>query len=106
ADVRACPGVPGERLMLKWFTRWFWYGLGYWGAAFNLLFGHSMRVFGHHRVPKTGPLLVVANHESFYDPMLAGMGLGRKAAFMPRKTLYRSKALAKFMERVGTFAVD
>jgi 1-acyl-sn-glycerol-3-phosphate acyltransferase len=92
--------------MLQGFSRWFWYGLGYWSSGLILLLGHSMRIFGHHRVPKTGPLLVIANHESFYDPILAGMGMGRKVAFMARKTLYKSRALARFMERVGTFAVD
>jgi 1-acyl-sn-glycerol-3-phosphate acyltransferase len=86
--------------------RWLWYNTGYWVFALLYYFGYSYRFFGQHRVPRSGPVLIIANHESFWDPPMVGIAMPRRVAFMARKTLYNSKALAKFMENVGTFAVD
>jgi 1-acyl-sn-glycerol-3-phosphate acyltransferase len=90
-------------------TAWsirFWYGVGYGFFSLFLLFFYSFRFFGQHRVPAAGPILIVANHESFWDPPLVGVAVRRRVAFMARKTLFNSKLLAWFMTRVGAFAVD
>jgi 1-acyl-sn-glycerol-3-phosphate acyltransferase len=86
--------------------RWLWYTTGYWFFALLYFFGYSYRFFGQHRAPQTGPLLIIANHESYWDPPMVGIAVKRRVAFMARKTLYNTKALAKFMENVGTFGVD
>src|SRR5688572_518755 len=86
--------------------QWLWYNAGYWVFALLYFFGYSYRFFGQHRVPRTGPVLIIANHESFWDPPMVGVAMPRRVAFMARKTLYNSNALAKFMENVGTIAVD
>lgn len=48
---------------------------------------YRVRVFGKENVPKDGPLLVVCNHQSFFDPMLSQTWIWRPFYFVPRDTL-------------------
>lgn len=41
------------------------------------------------RVPRSGAVILIANHQSFLDPPLIGVGLTRYCHFMARKTLFR-----------------
>ncbi|QOJ14448.1 MAG: 1-acyl-sn-glycerol-3-phosphate acyltransferase [Planctomycetia bacterium] len=47
------------------------------------------RVHHANRVPASGPVLLVCNHQSYVDPVLAGQGLWRECHFMARDTLFR-----------------
>lgn len=47
------------------------------------------RVIGLERVPSTGPLLIVANHLSFYDPLLLGIILPRRVWFFTKSEIFR-----------------
>lgn len=40
-------------------------------------------------IPKTGKLVVIANHQSFLDPPLIGIGMPRSCNYMARETLFR-----------------
>jgi 1-acyl-sn-glycerol-3-phosphate acyltransferase len=47
------------------------------------------RVRGLENVPATGPLLVVANHLSWYDPLLLGLILPRRVWFFTKVEMFR-----------------
>ncbi len=47
------------------------------------------RVSGRERVPGSGPLLVVANHLSWYDPILLAGILPRRAWFFAKEEVFR-----------------
>jgi 1-acyl-sn-glycerol-3-phosphate acyltransferase len=47
------------------------------------------RVIGLERVPLNGPLLIVANHLSFYDPLLLGVALPRRIWFFTKSEIFR-----------------
>lgn len=47
------------------------------------------RVSGREHVPLQGPLLVVANHLSWYDPILLGVVLPRRAWFFTKVEMFR-----------------
>jgi 1-acyl-sn-glycerol-3-phosphate acyltransferase len=83
-----------------------WYRLGYSFFHLFLLSFYSLRYFHRHRVPADGPLIIVANHESFWDPPIVGCAIGRQVSYMARKTLFDHKVLAWLMDRVGAFPVD
>lgn len=87
-------------------TRQIWYICGYPLAAFLGVSLFSLRVFGRQHIPWHGPLLVVANHQSFLDPFLVGLAVGRRLTYLARKTLYRSRLLAYFMPRLGAVPLD
>jgi len=47
------------------------------------------RVSGREHVPLQGPLLVVANHLSWYDPILLGVVLPRRVWFFTKVEMFR-----------------
>ncbi|MEM6394605.1 MAG: lysophospholipid acyltransferase family protein [Planctomycetota bacterium] len=79
------PGQPLYRIL--------WWHL-YHGICF-LAFVPLYRFRAHHvhRIPRTGPILFVANHQSYYDPIIVGLGAHFRQFFaMARATLWRSRA--------------
>ncbi|MCG3129039.1 MAG: 1-acyl-sn-glycerol-3-phosphate acyltransferase [Phycisphaerae bacterium] len=59
---------------------------------------------GQQRVPLTGGVLILSNHQSYLDPILVGMPLFREAAFMARDTLFRG-ALGRLIRHLNAFPV-
>ena len=57
---------------------------------FRVCFGVFFRARFHHpeRVPARGPVILAANHASFFDPPLIGSGLRRMVNFLARDTLF------------------
>ena len=45
-------------------------------------------VRGREHVPETGPLLIVANHLSWFDPLLLGVILPRRAWFFTKSEIF------------------
>jgi 1-acyl-sn-glycerol-3-phosphate acyltransferase len=73
-------------------------------AAYTLAWG--LRTEGSRHVPRTGPVLILANHESFLDPAAVGLAVRRPIGYLARKTLFRSRLFAALMPRLGAVAVD
>lgn len=65
----------------------YWLGWTFFRSAFHALFG--LRVVHAERLVIDGPVLVVANHESFIDPPLVGTLYREAIWFLARKTLFR-----------------
>ncbi|MER7079120.1 lysophospholipid acyltransferase family protein [Saccharopolyspora kobensis] len=63
-----------------------------------------VRVHRADRVPRTGPLVMVANHSSLLDgPLLLGM-LPRPAVFLIKQEMFKG-ALGWFLRRIGQIGV-
>lgn len=82
-----------------------WYSFNYAAAwtVYNLAFSH--RDSGWQNVPRSGPLLILANHASFLDPLAVGLAVRRQVYYMARKSLFRG-AFGKYLHSVGTLPVD
>jgi 1-acyl-sn-glycerol-3-phosphate acyltransferase len=50
---------------------------------------YRLRYSGLKNIPPTGPVLVVSNHQSHFDPPLIGTGCWRRMNYLARKTLFR-----------------
>lgn len=73
-----------------------------------LLFTHLIcryRVYGLERVPESGPLLIVGNHLSWYDPILFGVVLRRRVWFFTKSEIFRWPLVGKVCEATGQIRV-
>jgi 1-acyl-sn-glycerol-3-phosphate acyltransferase len=64
------------------------------------------RSIGAHHVPKTGPVLALANHQSFLDPVLVGLAIPRYVRFVHRQTLKKNPVLAWVMASLRAIPID
>jgi 1-acyl-sn-glycerol-3-phosphate acyltransferase len=71
-----------------------------------LTFGFSYRTQGQRNIPRTGPVLLIANHQSWLDPILVGLASPRHLCFLARKTLFKNSVLSWIMRSLNTAAVD
>jgi 1-acyl-sn-glycerol-3-phosphate acyltransferase len=47
------------------------------------------RSYRSERIPDTGPVVILSNHQSHFDPVLVGAASRRPLSFLARKTLFR-----------------
>ena len=66
-----------------------WYAM--WQQVARVLFivVFGIRVFHRERLPAAGGVLVVSNHQSYLDPILAAVGMPRPFQPMARESLFR-----------------
>ncbi len=82
-----------------------WYRFCRAGAQALFLLVARGRVFGRHHVPRTGGGLLVCNHQSFFDPILAALAIPRECHFMARDTLFRNPWFRRLITSLNAFPV-
>jgi 1-acyl-sn-glycerol-3-phosphate acyltransferase len=67
-----------------------------------------LRVDGLDSVPEAGPLLVVPNHDSQWDPVLVGLALRprRRLRFLARASLWRIPGLGPLLYAMGQIPIS
>ncbi len=65
----------------------------------------DLKVYGKENVPKTGGVLLVANHQSFLDPAVLGVQLKRKASFLAKSELFENPVFGWVIRRCNAFPV-
>ncbi len=82
-----------------------WYRfLQFWTQhLFVLLF--RIRTFGRERIPKEGGVLLIANHQSFLDPIIVSVGLPRQVCYFAREDLFRGRFFHWLIRSLGAFPV-
>jgi 1-acyl-sn-glycerol-3-phosphate acyltransferase len=83
-----------------------WYDACYWLSATVMTFGFSLRTEGHRNVPRDGPALLLANHQSYIDPILVGLAVRRHPVFLARQSLFRYQPLAWLMRSLHAVPVN
>jgi len=81
------------------------YAVARWGVRIAALLGGRFRCFHKDRVPLRGGVLIVCNHQSFLDPLLAALALNRECSFMARSTLWNHQFLGKLIGRFNAYPV-
>lgn len=64
------------------------------------------RARGVERVPKTGGGLVLINHQSSLDPLLAGMALQRPISFVARHSLFSLPVIGWILRRTYVLPIN
>jgi 1-acyl-sn-glycerol-3-phosphate acyltransferase len=83
-----------------------WYDCVYWSSFTFFTFGFSLRHDGWNNVPKTGPLLVLANHQSMFDPVLVGLSSRRYLSYLARKNLFSQPVLAPLIRSLNAIPIE
>ncbi len=82
----------------------------YWAARamlvpFFLVYLRLHRI-GREHLPRSGPLLLAANHRSFLDPFVIGTLVRRPVYYMAKRELFESRLQAWILNALGAFPVD
>ncbi|GDY01630.1 1-acyl-sn-glycerol-3-phosphate acyltransferase [Planctomycetota bacterium] len=65
-----------------------------------------LAVEGAHHVPRTGPVLIVANHASYLDPPVLGCATRRVVQFLAQSGLAKRGLLRWWLQKVGVVLID
>ncbi|WP_369769923.1 lysophospholipid acyltransferase family protein [Gloeocapsa sp. PCC 73106] len=88
-----------------WFNLCLYYGFKWSVVAplFHLYF--RGRIEGRENVPQRGPVVVVSNHASYFDPPLLSNCVGRPVAFMAKEELFSIPLLKQGIRLYGAYPV-
>lgn len=107
ATKRPPPGAnPFDYLAEARWLPFAFYECIYFLSAFAMVLGFSLRIRGSRHVPRTGPVLLIANHQSFLDPDLVGLAARRHLAYLARKTLFEHSAFAWLIRMLNAVPID
>jgi 1-acyl-sn-glycerol-3-phosphate acyltransferase len=65
-----------------------------------------MQRVGREHLPRSGPLLLAANHRSFLDPFVIGTLVRRPVYYMAKRELFEKRWQAWILNALGAFPVD
>jgi 1-acyl-sn-glycerol-3-phosphate acyltransferase len=68
--------------------------------------GFSFRYEGNRNVPRSGPILAVANHQSFLDPPAIGVAFERRLIYLARKSLFKNRFFAGWIRGLNAVPID
>jgi 1-acyl-sn-glycerol-3-phosphate acyltransferase len=83
-----------------------WYELSRGVCAMGMTFGFSLRTEGRRHVPARGPALLIANHQSFLDPIVIAVAARRRPGALARKSLFRHPAFAWLIRSFNAIPVN
>lgn len=63
------------------------------------------KVQGADNMPKEGPVILVINHVSMWDPVVAASSVSRRVSFMAKEELFSIPILGKLFSKLGAFPV-
>jgi len=66
---------------------------------------HRFRWLGREYVPRNGPVIFAANHQSFYDPVLLSLAAGRRVTYLAMEHYFGYPLLGRLMRFYGAVSV-
>jgi len=85
-------------------TALYWLARSFLQPFFLIYFRTSRKGMAH--IPKSGPVIVTANHRSFLDPFVIGCCLRRPIYYVAKKELFSHRIGGWLISRLGAFPVN
>ncbi|MBI4860904.1 MAG: 1-acyl-sn-glycerol-3-phosphate acyltransferase [Candidatus Riflebacteria bacterium] len=79
--------------------------MAWWGAAEMWWLGVSYDLEGAEKLPRSGPFIVVANHQSLLEVFVYG-SMGRPFVYIMKKEFARIPFLGWFLKQIGQVFLD
>ncbi len=83
-----------------------WYYIARFICQWFCLTFFGIRAYGQRNVPRRGPVILASTHQSFLDPILVQVGLGRLAWIMARQTLFDNRLFSMLIRSLRAFPID
>ena len=83
-----------------------WYALVHFASRVAALSVFDYRCYNGGVVPQSGAVILAANHQSFLDPWLVGLGQPRACSYLARDTLFRVPGFGRLIASVNAFPVS
>ena len=84
----------------------FYYWLGYHLSRSLARLFYGFRIIHRERVIQTGPVILAVNHQSFFDPPLAGNAADRPIFFLAKKSLMDVPVLGWLLPKLNVIPVN
>jgi 1-acyl-sn-glycerol-3-phosphate acyltransferase len=65
-----------------------------------------IRCEGRHKMPDEGAVLICANHQSFFDPVLIGLTFNRRLNYLARQSLFRFAPFRWLIQFLDAIPID
>jgi 1-acyl-sn-glycerol-3-phosphate acyltransferase len=83
-----------------------YYWFGYNASRILAKIFYRFRILHRKRMIQTGPVIVAMNHQSFFDPPLAGNACDRAIYFLAKKSLMKVGLLRWLLPKLNVIPVD
>ena len=83
---------------------YYWLGYHFSRLLARLFFG--FRIVHRERMIQTGPVILAMNHQSFFDPPLAGNACDRAIYFLAKKSLMKAPVLGWLLPKLNVIPVE
>jgi 1-acyl-sn-glycerol-3-phosphate acyltransferase len=84
----------------------FYYWLGYHSSRVLAKIFYRFRMVHRERMIQSGPVIVAMNHQSYFDPPLAGNACDRAIYFLAKKSLMKVSLLRWLLPKLNVIPVD
>lgn len=84
----------------------FYYWLGYHLSRILAKIFFRFRILHRERMIQTGPVILASNHQSYFDPPLAGNASDRAIYFLARRSLLNVPVLGWLLPKLNVIPVD
>ena len=91
-------------MIREWVLR-LWYHIARVMCAILVCLPYRVRVYGRNNIPKTGPLLVLSNHQSFLDPIFGQAMIGKMFLFLARDTLFKNRFFGAVLHSISVIPI-
>lgn len=66
---------------------------------------YKWKIYGAENIPNNGPVILIANHISNFDPVVVICSIDRQVHYMAKEELFKVPILGKLLSIYGTFPI-